>query len=154
MKCPCKRPPKLGDLSKGAAGQVMPSEGRRTTRRGERVPSSKLGFKAAASLARVTAKAAEGFKEAGNTVDHIVVRNFQNSVMANRDLFEKKTTCFQIMVQVDTTDKINYTWLRNKREMVSSESDLEIAIHNSTRLMVTGKSCKLSKGFLRTIFSF
>ena len=22
MKCPCKRPPKLGDLSKGAAGQV------------------------------------------------------------------------------------------------------------------------------------
>ena len=69
MKCPCKRPPKLGDLP-----QVMPSEGRRTTRRGERVPSSKLGFKAAASLARATAKAAEGFKEAGNTVDHIVVR--------------------------------------------------------------------------------
>ena len=34
---------------------------------------------------------------------------------------KKKTTCFQIMVQVDTTDKINYTWLRNKREMVSSE---------------------------------
>ena len=121
MKCPCKRPPKLGDLPKGYVSQVTPSEGRRTTRRGERVPSSKLGFKAAASLARATAKAAEGFKEAGNTVDHIVVRNFQNSVMANRDLFEKKTTCFQIMVQVDTTDKINYTWLRNKREMVSSE---------------------------------
>ena len=90
MKCPCKRPPKLGDLP----SQVMPSEGRRTTRRGERVPSSKLGFKAAASLARVTAKAAEGFKEAGNTVDHIVVRNFQNSVMGNRDLFEKKDDLF------------------------------------------------------------
>ena len=95
MKCPCKRPPKLGDLPTGAAGQVMPSEGRRTTRRGERVPSSKLGFKAAASLARATAKAAEGFKEAGNTVDHIVVRNFQkNSVMGNRDLFEKKDDLF------------------------------------------------------------
>ena len=82
MKRPCKRPPKLGDLPTGAAGQVMPSEGRRTAR-GERVPSSKLGFKAAASLARVTAKAAEGFKEAGNTVDHIVVRNFQNNAMEN-----------------------------------------------------------------------
>ena len=58
------------------------------------------------------------------------------------------------MVQVDTTDKINYTWLRNKREMVSSESDLEIAIHNSTRLMTIGKNCKLSKGILRTIISF
>ena len=122
MKCPCKRPPKLGDLTTGAAGQVMPSGARRTTRRGERVPSSKLGFKAAASLARATAKAAEGFKEAGNTVDHIVVRNFQNSAMGNRDLFEKKDNLFfQIIVQVDTTDKINYTWLRNKREMVSSE---------------------------------
>ena len=95
MKCPCKRPPKLGDLTTGAAGQVMPCEGRQTTRRGERVPSSKLGFKAAASLARATAKAAEGFKEAGNTVDHIVVRNFQkNSVMGNRDLFEKKDDLF------------------------------------------------------------
>ena len=90
MKCPCKRLPKLGDLPKGAAGQVMPCEGRQTTRRGERVPSSKLGFKAAASLARATAKAAEGFKEAGNTVDHIVVRHFQNSTMANPNLFEKK----------------------------------------------------------------
>ena len=58
------------------------------------------------------------------------------------------------MVQVDTTDKINYTWLRNKREMVSSESDLEIAIHNSTRLMAIRKNCKLSKGILRTIISF
>ena len=58
------------------------------------------------------------------------------------------------MVQVDTTDKINYTWLRNKREMVSSESDLEIAIHNSTRLMAIAKNCKLSKGILRTIISF
>ena len=59
------------------------------------------------------------------------------------------------MVQVDTTDKINYTWLRNKREMVSSESDLEIAIHNSTRVaMAIGKNCKLSKGILRTIISF
>ena len=85
MKCPCKRPPKLGDLPKGYVSQVTPSEGRRTTRRGERVPSSKLGFKAAASLARATAKAAEGFKEAGNTVDHIVVRNFQNCEMANRE---------------------------------------------------------------------
>ena len=93
MKCPCKRPPKLGDLPTGSVSQVMPSEGRRRAR-GERVPSSKLGFKAAASLARVTAKAAEGFKEAGNTVDHIVVRIFQNSVMANRDLFEKKDDLF------------------------------------------------------------
>ena len=84
MKCPCNRPPKLGDLPKGAAGQVTPSETRRRVR-GERVPSSKLGFKAAASLARATAKAAEGFKEAGNTVDHIVVRNFQNCEMANRE---------------------------------------------------------------------
>ena len=94
MKCPCKRPPKLNELPTGAAGQVKPSEGRRTARRGERVPSSKLGFKAAASLARATAKAAEGFKEAGNTVDHIVVRNFQNNVMGNRDLFEKKDDLF------------------------------------------------------------
>ena len=62
----------------------MPSEGRRRAR-GERVSSSKLGFKAAASLARATAKAAEGFKEAGNTVDHIVVRNFQNNAMENPD---------------------------------------------------------------------
>ena len=93
MKCPCKRPPKLGDLPKGSVSQVMPSEGRRRAR-GERAPSSKLGFKAAASLARVTAKAAEGFKEAGNTVDHIVVRNFQNNVMGNRDLFEKKDDLF------------------------------------------------------------
>ena len=121
MKCPCKRPPKLGDLPKGSVSQVMPSEARRRAR-DVRAPSSKLGFKAAASLARATAKAAEGFKEAGNTVDHIVVRNFQNSVMGNRDLFEKKDNLFfQIIVQVDTTDKINYTWLRNKREMVSSE---------------------------------
>ena len=90
MKCPCKRPPKLGDLPTGAVSQVMPSETRRRTR-GERVPSSKLGFKAAASLARATAKAAEGFKEAGNTVDHIVVRQFQNDVMENpkrRPLFK------------------------------------------------------------------
>ena len=94
MKCPCKRPPKLGDLTTGAAGQVMPSGARRTTRRGERVPSSKLGFKAAASLARATSKAAEGFKEAGNTVDHIVVRNFQKSVMEKSDLFEKKDDLF------------------------------------------------------------
>ena len=93
MKCPCKRPPKLGDLTTGAAGQVMPSEARRRAR-DVRAPSSKLGFKAAASLARATAKAAEGFKEAGNTVDHIVVRNFQNNVMGNRDLFEKKDDLF------------------------------------------------------------
>ena len=89
MKCPCERPPKLGDLPKGSVSQVTPSEARRTAR-GERVPSSKLGFKAAASLARVTAKAAEGFKEAGNTVDHIVVRIFQNSAIFLRkkdDLF-------------------------------------------------------------------
>ena len=89
MKCPCKRPPKLGDLPKGSVSQVMPSEARRRAR-DVRAPSSKLGFKAAASLARATAKAAEGFKEAGNTVDHIVVRNFQNSVIANRNFFEKK----------------------------------------------------------------
>ena len=94
MKCPCKRPPKLGDLPKGSVSQVMPSEARRRAR-DVRAPSSKLGFKAAASLARATAKAAEGFKEAGNTVDHIVVRNFQkNSVMGNRDLFEKKDDLF------------------------------------------------------------
>ena len=34
---------------------------------------SKLGFKAAASLARARAKAVEGFREAGSTVDNIVV---------------------------------------------------------------------------------
>ena len=36
-------------------------------------PPSKLGFKAAASLARARAKAVEGFREAGSTVDDIVV---------------------------------------------------------------------------------
>ena len=36
-------------------------------------PQSKLGFKAAASLARARAKAVEGFREAGSTVDNIVV---------------------------------------------------------------------------------
>ena len=39
----------------------------------KRPPPSKLGFKAAASLARARAKAVEGFKEAGSTVDNIVV---------------------------------------------------------------------------------
>ena len=36
-------------------------------------PQWKLGFKAAASLARARAKAVEGFREAGSTVDNIVV---------------------------------------------------------------------------------
>ena len=39
----------------------------------DEVPPSKLGFKAAASLARARAKAVEGFREAGCTVDDIVV---------------------------------------------------------------------------------
>ena len=37
-------------------------------------PPSKLGFKAAASLCRARARAVEGFKEAGSTVDNIVVK--------------------------------------------------------------------------------
>ena len=37
-------------------------------------PPSKLGFKAAATLARARARAVEGFKEAGCTVDNIVVK--------------------------------------------------------------------------------
>ena len=37
-------------------------------------PPSKLGFKAAASLCRARARAVEGFKEAGCTVDNIVVK--------------------------------------------------------------------------------
>ena len=80
-KCPCshKRPPKIGDLvvrkPPNPKQRVQSAkEGRQAAAAAvDEVPPSKLGFKAAASLARARAKAVEGFREAGTTVDDIVV---------------------------------------------------------------------------------
>ena len=52
-------------------------------------PPSKLGFKAAASLARARAKAVEGFKEAGSTVDNIVVGIYFDKIRFQKIHFKK-----------------------------------------------------------------
>ena len=92
-KCPCsrQRPPKIGEIAgkasksktnphRGIEAKEVRKQSERTAVNGSSVneiaspPPSKLGFKAAASLCRARARAVEGFKEAGSTVDNIVVK--------------------------------------------------------------------------------
>ena len=92
-KCPCsrQRPPKIGEIAgkasksktnphRGIEAKEVRKQSERTAVNGSSVkemaspPPSKLGFKAAASLCRARARAVEGFKEAGCTVDNIVVK--------------------------------------------------------------------------------